>query len=74
MDYCPTNMMVAYFYTKPLQGKLFSIFWNRVLNLVDDPCVEAARVNLLRHQSENMHASKQDSGAQECVGHDGIEK
>eukprot|EP00957_Ditylum_brightwellii_P192784 14679161-Ditylum_brightwellii.AAC.1 len=74
VDYCPTNMMVADFYTKPLQGKLFRIFRNRVLNLVDDPCVEAARGNLLRYQSQNTYSSKQDSGAQECVGHYGIEK
>eukprot|EP00957_Ditylum_brightwellii_P161299 12281539-Ditylum_brightwellii.AAC.1 len=31
IDYCPTKLMVADFYTKPLQGKLFRIFRNRIL-------------------------------------------
>eukprot|EP00957_Ditylum_brightwellii_P085047 6466742-Ditylum_brightwellii.AAC.1 len=31
IDYCPTKLMVADFYTKPLRGKLFRIFCNRIL-------------------------------------------
>ena len=31
--YCPTDMLIADFYTKPLQGKQFRIFRNLILNL-----------------------------------------
>eukprot|EP00957_Ditylum_brightwellii_P186667 14212893-Ditylum_brightwellii.AAC.1 len=73
VEYCPTNTMVGDFYTKPLQGKLFQVFRNRVLNLSDDPCVQAARKNILEHQSQIAHAPRQDSRTQECVGHHGNE-
>ena len=35
IKYCPTEKMVADFYTKPLQGKLFRMFRNLILNCVD---------------------------------------
>ena len=41
VNYCPTEMMVADFYIKPLQGKMFRVFRNRILNLPDDPCLDA---------------------------------
>ena len=34
--YCPTDMLLADFYTKPLQGKQFRIFHNLILNLGDN--------------------------------------
>eukprot|EP00957_Ditylum_brightwellii_P062922 4774542-Ditylum_brightwellii.AAC.1 len=37
VKYCLTELMVADFYTKPLQGKLFRVFRNRILNLENDP-------------------------------------
>ena len=33
VEYRPTEMMVEYFYTKLLQGKLFRLFRNLILNL-----------------------------------------
>ena len=33
IEYCPTENMIAYFYTKPLQGKLFYKFRDQVLGL-----------------------------------------
>lgn len=35
IEYCPTEMMVADFYTKSLQGKLFRLFRSIILNLDD---------------------------------------
>ena len=35
VKYCPTNMLIADFYTKPLQGKLFRIFQDIMLNIED---------------------------------------
>ena len=36
VDYFPTEMMIADFYTKPLQGKLFRLFRNLILNLREE--------------------------------------
>jgi len=47
VNYCPTEMMVADFYIKPLQGKMFRVFRNRILNLPDDPCLDAATQHFL---------------------------
>ena len=33
VEYYPKEMMIAGFYTKPLQGKVFNIFLNLILNL-----------------------------------------
>ena len=37
MKNCPTGMLVADFYTKLLQGKLFRLFRNLILNIKDSP-------------------------------------
>eukprot|EP00957_Ditylum_brightwellii_P081428 6193580-Ditylum_brightwellii.AAC.1 len=71
-EYCPTKLMVANFYTKPLQGKLFRIFRNRILNLEEDPCTAEHRCQILKQQqdtlqelkSEIAQEPKQDSSAQ----------
>ena len=36
VEYCPTKIMIADFYTKPLQGKLFRLFRNLILNLHEE--------------------------------------
>ena len=33
VEYCPTEMMISDFYTKPLQGIMFRLFRNLILNL-----------------------------------------
>eukprot|EP00957_Ditylum_brightwellii_P058110 4406640-Ditylum_brightwellii.AAC.1 len=66
--------MVADFYTKPFQGKLFRAFRNRILNLPDDPFVEAVTQRILKCQKDSTPAPKQDTGAQECVGQSGNKK
>ena len=36
VDYCPTEMMIVDLYMKPLQGKLFRLFRNLILNLHEE--------------------------------------
>ena len=36
VDYFPTVMVIAHFYTNPLQGKLFRFFQNLILNLREE--------------------------------------
>eukprot|EP00957_Ditylum_brightwellii_P149347 11374174-Ditylum_brightwellii.AAC.2 len=74
IDYCFTELMVADFYTKPLQGKLFKAIQNRILNLPDDPCVDAATQRFLKCEPESAHVPKQDTSVQECVGESGNKK
>ena len=38
VKYCPTEMMIGDFYTKPLQGSLFKVFRDLILN-INDPNV-----------------------------------
>ena len=35
VEYCPTDEMLADFFTKPLQGQKFIKFWRIILNLYD---------------------------------------
>ena len=35
--YCPTEHMVGDFFTKPLQGKMFIIFRNKILGIDPNP-------------------------------------
>eukprot|EP00957_Ditylum_brightwellii_P004806 366402-Ditylum_brightwellii.AAC.1 len=50
IKYCPTELMLVVFYTKPLQEKLFRVFCNRILILEEDLCVPAASERLLECQ------------------------
>ena len=34
--YCPTETMITDLYMKPLQGRLFRLFWNLILNLPEE--------------------------------------
>jgi hypothetical protein len=43
VEYCPTEDMIADFFTKPLQGSLFRKFRNWILNLDDAPLAERLR-------------------------------
>ena len=66
----PTEMMIADFYTKPLQGKLFRLFRNLILNLRE----EDIRNITLSEKFTKMEAKTEDADraiavelAQECV-------
>ena len=34
VEYCPTELMLGDYFTKPLQGKPFKRFWNIIMGLV----------------------------------------
>ena len=36
VEYCQTEMIIAYFYMEPLQGKLFMLFQNLITNLREE--------------------------------------
>ena len=70
MKYCPTEMMIADFYKKPLQGKQFRLFRNLILNLRE----EDIRNISLSEKLTRMEAKTEDAdraiaveSAQECV-------
>ena len=70
VEYCPTKMMIADFYTKPLQGKLFRLFRNLILNLRE----EDIRNITLSEKLTKMEAKTEDANraiavesVQECV-------
>ena len=70
VEYCPTEMMIAYFYTKPLQVKLFRLFQNLILNLRE----EYIQNITLSEKPTKMEAKTEDANrviafesAQECV-------
>ena len=71
VEYFPTEMMMADFYTKPLLGKLFRLFRNLILNLREDDI----RNITLSEKLTQMETNTKDAdhviavkSAQECVG------
>ena len=71
VEYCRTEMMIADFYTKPLQGKLFRLFQNLILNLRE----EDIRNITLSEKFTQMETKTEDDdraiairSVQECVG------
>ena len=67
IKYCPTEKMVADFYTKPLQGKLFRMFRNLILNCVD---TKSERFYKPAENSKTKSADtpiKAGVASQECV-------
>ena len=78
IKYCPTDDMIADFYTKPLNGSKFCKFRNLIMNCgndVDDDTPTSLRVPI----TENSQAELNDPipshtykdaliGSQECVG------
>ena len=57
MEYCPTDMMIADFYTKPLQGKMIRLFQNLILNL----CEEDIRNTTLAEKLTKTEAETEDA-------------
>ena len=47
VEYCPTEMIIADFYTKPVQGKMFRLFQNMILNPNDKYTQNNIRVDKL---------------------------
>ena len=73
VKYCPTEMMLADYYTKPLQGKMFRIFRDMILN------IESGQINTTKNSvfksekvinkklRETKSALKKSTTSQECV-------
>ena len=53
--HCPTDMLIADFYTKPLQGKQFRIFRNLLLNLQEPTCVNYTKAKELEQKQPIQH-------------------
>ena len=74
VQYCPTEEMVADFFTKPLQGRLFKLFRALVMNLSGDDaightvgtqeCVEAVKVKDMENHEECSSPSGQRTYAE----------
>ena len=68
VTHCPTDMLVADFYTKPLQGKLFRIFRNLILNLDDKTSLNMSNAEQLIKNKSSTTCSDKPRCPQECVG------
>ena len=72
MKYCPTEIMIAYLYIKPLQGKLFRLFWNLILNLREEDISNMAKSEELTKMEEKIgsvdHAKFFESAQDFVVG------
>ena len=75
VEYCPSELLIADFYTKPLQGGLFRQFRNFILN-IDEP--QFSEFNYFKTPKDvkpmpDHNTSK--SSSQECVGkHDRLDQ
>ena len=59
MTHCPTERMIADFYTKPLQGALFITFRDMILNIGPSPSgIPTKPINVIM----------KDNKSQECIG------
>ena len=70
VEYCPTEMMIADFYTKPLQGKLFRLFRNLTLNLSEEDIINmknSEKLTTMEARTENADRAKAVESVQECV-------
>ena len=71
VEYCPTEMMIADFYTKPLQGKLFRLFRNLILNLREEDIRNitlSEKLTEMKTKMEDADRAIAVESAQECVG------
>ena len=60
-------MLIADFYTKPLQGRLFRLFRNLILN-IDDGLTENFEKAMIKLKQSSMSVPVAKSTLQECVG------
>ena len=70
LEYCPTEMVIEDFYTKPLQGKLFRLFRNLILNLREENIsnmTSSDKLTKMEIKTENADRAKAVESAQECV-------
>ena len=66
VEYCPTDDMIADFFTEPLQGSKFIQFHNQVLNVQSEPDITAisAQRSVLGNKAQADHAQQGHQGVQ----------
>ena len=70
VEYCPMEIIVSDFYTKPLQGKLFRLFRNMILNLNDEYAqniIFVEKLSIMQDHNRSNDRDKYESPLQECV-------
>ena len=70
IKYCPTEMLLADFYTKPLQGSLFKIFRNMILNINDKQVDYFLHMQKKIRDNGTVSADNDKKRPQECVGNE----
>ena len=71
VEYCPMEMMIVDFYTKPLQSKLFRLFRNLILNLHEEDIRNitlSEKLIQMETKTEDADRAIAVESAQECVG------
>ena len=66
-EYCPTDMVIADFYTKALQGKLFRLFRTPLLNLSDSESENTQAAAELDVKQRLTKENSDVSPSKECV-------
>ena len=54
VEYCPTEMMIAELYMKPLQGEMFRLFRNLILNVCEEDIRNITLLEKLTQMEKNM--------------------
>ena len=65
--HCPTDKLIADFYTKPLQGKQFCISRNLILNLDKPLCNNHTKAKNLKKKQSILHSSNNIVKCETCV-------
>jgi len=69
--FCPTQDMVADFFTKPLQGSLFVRMRERILNLPASKIANVHRSVLEERKADSLKKHRRDSSKYEDKKNDG---
>ena len=76
IEHCPTDMLLADYYSKPLQGEKFRVFRNQTLNInetqVDDHLAKYKMTNEIKNETKNfpnLAPASTKRSSQECVEH-----
>ena len=71
VEYCPTEMMIVDFYTKPLQGKLLRLFQNLILHLLEEYIRNiklSEKLTKMKIETEDADRAIAVESVQECFG------
>ena len=70
VEHCPTEMMIADFYMKPLQVKLFMLFRNLILNLHEEDIQNitlSEKLTQMKTKTEDADRAIAVESVQKCV-------